>query len=94
MSTVITTVTLNDLSSVLHLLIPVCQTFAPLLLLPEGFLGLSTEVFIFNDFADLFASFGRPFTVADILIRILLTTLLKYNKKYGNIIPLYLECSN
>lgn len=67
------------LSPVLHLLFPFCQPLTSLLLLSEGFLGLSTEIFIFNDIPDLFASFWGAFTVA-VLISILFITLLKYRK--------------
>lgn len=51
------------LSPVFHVLLPVCQTFAPLLLLSQSFLGLCTQMHIFDDFADLLASFGGPLTL-------------------------------
>lgn len=76
------------LSPVLHLLFSICQPFASLLLLSEGFLGLCTEIHIFNDFADLFPSFGGAFTVARVLICILFITLLKYRKIQQAIWPL------
>ena len=49
------------LSHVIQLLLPLCQPLASLLLLSEGLLGLCTELHVFNDFADLFALFGRAF---------------------------------
>lgn len=63
------------LSHVLHLL-PICQPFASLLLLSEGFLGLGTEILIFNDLADLFATFGGALTAVQ-LVSVLFTALLK-----------------
>lgn len=63
------------LSHVLHLF-PICQPFASLLLLSEGFLGLRTEILIFNDLADLFATFGGALTAVQ-LVSVLFTALLK-----------------
>lgn len=60
------------LSPVLHLLFPICQSLASLLLLSEGFLGLCTEIHIFDDFADLFAPFGCACTVVHLLISVIL----------------------
>lgn len=68
------------LSPVLHLAIPICQPFTSLLLLSEGFLGLCAQILNFNDFADLFASFGGAFTVARLPVAILIITLLKHRK--------------
>lgn len=47
------------LSTVAHLLLPVRQPPAPLLLLFQGFLGGRAQILVFYDLADLFASFGR-----------------------------------
>lgn len=64
------------LSPVLHLLFPICQPLASLLLLSQRFLGLSTEIDIIDDFADLSASFRGALTICDLLACILLPTLL------------------
>lgn len=47
------------LSTVFHLLLPVRQPPASLLLLFQGFLGGRAQIFISDDLADLFASFWR-----------------------------------
>lgn len=52
---------LEHLSPVLHLLFPLCQALAPLLLLSEGLLGLRTQVLIVDYSADLSATSGRAF---------------------------------
>lgn len=67
-------------SHVLHLLLPICQTFAPLLLLSESFLSLSSEILVFDDFADLLASFGGAFSVAHPLIGIFCIALFRIQK--------------
>lgn len=76
------------LSTVLHLLLSICQPFASLLLLSEGLLSLCAEICIFDDSADLFAPFGGAFTVAQLRICILFITLLKYRKIQQAIRPL------
>lgn len=68
------------ISPVLHLLLPIRQAFASLLLLSEGFLGLCTEIHVVNDFADLFASFGGSFTVTQLLVCVLFIALLEHRK--------------
>lgn len=74
------------LSPVFHLLIPICQTFASLLLLSQGFLSLSTKVFIFNNSANPFASFRGDFIFAGLLRCILLIGLSREqsNSQYVN----------
>lgn len=76
------------LSPVLHLLFPICQPFASLLLLSQRFLGLGTQIHILDYFADLFASFGGAFTVAGLVICIICIALLKYRKIQQAMLPL------
>lgn len=65
---------LEHLSPVLHLLFPLCQALAPLLLLPEGLLGLRTQVLHVDYSADLSATSGRAFN-ARLVVGIFFTTL-------------------